>query len=567
MMSHNSRTKRLAAPLCVALFALTAALGAQTSPGQGQSVPQVASPLAADACGKLSGLKIDATEIVSATSHEAEKPVDGVRTPGFGGTPGAGAQIAGLPSFCRVVGRIHPEAGSDIGFEVWLPQGGWNGRLHGIGVGGFAGLIDYRALSLALKGGQVGVATDTGHRSSPRESAWAKNNPSAIRDYGWRAVHLSTVAAKQLTKAFYGHGPAHSYFVGCSGGGRQGLVEAGRFPEDYDGIVSGAPAASLSDIAMSFTNVMQAQMPAGAAIRANQTRLIQDEVLTQCDAADGQADGLVADPRQCKFDAEKLACGKSKSPQCFSPAQVAALKRIYRGPRDSKGRPVAPTYLPSGSEVGFPRPFNWEGYLLAGEGGIGAGKELAQGFIVDFAPKPYSTPETFNFDKDPATLRKVLGVDVDASPDLSRFFARGGKLIMWHGWADAAIPPENSLQFYSAMLEKSGGPASQSSRLYMVPGVQHCTGGLGPDSFGQLNAPQAGDTKANSMVAAVQHWVEKGEAPDAIVGRRDSSGLLGAPVKSPERERLLCRWPYKAVLKRGADPDKAASYSCTAVKG
>jgi feruloyl esterase len=472
-----------------------------------------------------------------------------------------GPVASGLPAFCRVVGSIRPERGSDIGFEVWLPSDRWNGRLYGAGIGGFAGSIDYMALGSAVRGGQVGVATDTGHKSTMQQSGWAKGHPERVRDYGWRAVHLSTITAKALARQFYGRGPDRSYFVGCSGGGRQGLMEAARFPEDYDGIVSSAPAASLTDLTVTMLNSVQAQLPAGAAIRPQQASLIQEEVLKQCDAGDGQVDGLVEDPRQCRFDVAKLACGTSTSPLCLSAPQVSALAKIYAGPRDASGRQLTAAYLPGGSEVGTPFPGGWETYILKGTAPTG-GEALAGGFLMDFVQRPFTTPATFDFTKDPQRLKAALSRDLDAPHDLRRFFARGGKLILWHGWADAAIPPEATLRYHAEMLRQSGARAKDAVQLYMVPGVQHCGGGLGATSFGQMGSPQAGDTPARSMVTALRSWVEEDSRPGPLVARRGAGGMFGVPAAVTERQRLLCPWPGRAVLRPGADPDQASSYSC-----
>ncbi|MCE7797071.1 tannase/feruloyl esterase family alpha/beta hydrolase [Sphingobium sufflavum] len=516
-----------------------------------------------DACSALSRMRIEAVHIVSATHQMAGARLEGARLPNPNGSVGSGAPVAGLPAFCRVVGSIAPEFGSDIGFEVWLPADKWDGRFYGVGLGGFAGSIDYITLGLALKAGQASAATDTGHRGSPMDSAWAKGHPERVRDYGWRAVHLTTVAAKKLVAAYYARGPSHSYFVGCSGGGRQGLMEASRFPDDYDGILAGAPAANFTNLAMSMTNAIQAQLPAGAAIRTSQARLLQDEVVRQCDTIDGQADGLVADPRLCHFDTSKLACGTSKSDQCFSPVQLSALKRIYAGPRDASGHVVARGFLPSGSEVGSPTPqLGWEGYLLTPPGREPRNESLAGGLLGDLVQEPFATTASFDFSKHPAQLKGALAQDLDAQPDLGRFFKRGGKLILWHGWADAAIPPEATIDYFEALKRNGGAQAKKSSRLFMVSGVQHCMGGTGPASFGQLNAPQNGENAENSMVAALQSWVEGGPAPETLVARRGFGGVMGMPISKPEQQRRLCAYPAKEVLRAGADPDKATSYDC-----
>ena len=531
----------------------------QSAPAAAQA-PVAVTP--ADACVGLASLRLANVTITAATSLAEGAPVaNSGLSPMFGNATVVGKAPAAM---CRVAGRIKPTATSDIGFEVWLPSAGWNGRLHGIGIGGFAGAIDYYTLGSAVKAGQAGVATDTGHRGTMQEYGWAVGQGEKVRDYNWRAVHLATVAAKQLVAAYYGRGPDKSYFVGCSGGGRQGLMQAGRFPADYDGIVSGAPAASFTDLAMAFTNSVQAQNAPGAAIRTEQAKLLQEEVLRQCDSGDGQVDGLVADPRQCRFDAARLSCSVSSSPQCFSEPQLAALRRIQAGPKNSAGRQLAAGYLPSGSESGDPAPqLGWEGYLLRGKSGKPGGEGLADGMLGALIQKPFATPASFDWDKHPAQLR-AASREIDAPVNLRRFFARGGKLILWHGWADAAIPPEATLNYHGAMLRQSGARASDSVRLFMVPGMQHCFGGLGPDSFGQSGAPGPGDTPERNLVQALQNWTEgKRAAPETLTARRGhGGGMMGAGKPGPERQRLLCAWPKRDVLNAGADPDQAASYRC-----
>lgn len=554
--------------ISAALICGAAALGGAVWNGAPAVAQPATAPAAIDdeACAKLAGLKLDGVEIVSARSQPAGAPVEGAKLYGpMFGKPDYGPVASGLPAFCRVIGRIHPTPASDIRFEVWMPAQGWDGRMSGVGVGGFAGSIDYLTMGLALKGGQVGVSTDTGHIGGMQESNWAKGHPERVRDYGWRGIHETAVAAKKLVAALYGRAPHRSYFIGCSGGGRAALMEASRFPEDYDGILAGAPAAVWTDLAIAMINPVQAQLAPGAAIRASQVHLLQDEVLRQCDARDGQVDGLVADPRRCNLDISKLTCGHNSSPQCFSPAQVAALKKIYAGPHDSAGRQLAGGYLPGGSETGTPlRITGWDGYILAGPDGRSGNEVLVGGLLKDVVQEPFATPETFDFDKDPQRLKASLAEDLDAKPDLRRFFSRGGKLILWHGWADAAIPPEHTLWFREAILKASGPRAAASMQLFMVPGVQHCMGGTGPNAFNALNAPQPRDTPDRSMAAALQVWVETGRKPETLIGRRGDRGLMGVTDPDRERQRLLCAYPEEAVLKRDADPDKAASYTCEA---
>ena len=537
--------------------------------GAGASVnaAAVAADSAGDRCVHLARLKINQVTIESAAIQPANEAVPGATLPGMTGKPGGGAPVKGLPAFCRITGSMHPEPGSDIRFEVWMPHEHWDGRFNGANSGGLAGYINYNDLAAGIRAGQAAAGSDVGHEASPGDGTWAKGHKEKVRDYGWRGVHLTAVVGKKLVTALYGRGPDHAYFIGCSNGGRQALIEASRFPEDYDGIVAGAPAVSLTDVAASMVNVVQAQMPAGAAIHPDQAKLLQSEVLKQCDAIDGQSDGLIADPRQCKLDTSKLACGVTDSPQCFSPTQIKALERIYAGVHDKSGRRVAFGYPPGGAEVGNPvAQFGWDGNILAKFQSVSGGTTLSEAILTDLAQPAIATDATFDFDKDAARLKAALGAELDAQPNLSRFFARGGKLIIWHGWADPILPPEPTVAFYETAMHASGAKAKDAMRLFMVPGVQHCVGGTGPDAIGQIGAPMPADTPEQSVGAAVQAWVETNRVPDSLVGRRGMIAMAMHP-EAPQRERLLCAYPARSVLRPEADPDKASSYSCQVSSG
>jgi feruloyl esterase len=511
-------------------------------------------------CAALAGVKLDKVEIVSAGVQAANETVPGAFMPDYTGL-GKGPPIRGLPAFCRVVARAHPEPGSDIRFEVWLPASGWNGRFFGVGNGGFAGSISYMELSAALRSGYATASTDTGHEAFGMDSKWARGNPQKIRDYGWRGVHVMTANAKALTAAFYGSKAEKNYFASCSNGGRQGLMEAARYPGDYDGIVAGAPAMPFTRLIMAMAWTQQVQAPAGAAIRPSQVKLLQQEVVQQCDALDGLADGILDDPRQCKFDTAKLACGTSSSDQCFAPEQVGALDRLLAGPHNSRGAQVAPAYPLSGAEAGRPVPnLGWEGWIAAGGSQPPANAQFPHGILQDLVAKPFADTQTFDWDRHPARLAATAGRDLDVSPNLSRFFARGGKLIVWHGWADVAIPPQLAIDYYTAMLGKSGPKAKDSVRLFMIPGMQHCFGGNGAVNFGQFLPPSPGEAPQSNINVAMQHWVEQGRVPESLIGR---IGLNPVAAASPaDKQRLHCPFPQRARLTPGQDPDKAASYTC-----
>lgn len=514
-------------------------------------------------CAQLAEAKLKDVEIVSASVIAAGAAVPGAVRP-TAADPNGGRPVSGLPEFCRVIGRIRPTPDSDIGFEVWMPSEGWNGRLTGAGNGGYAGTIFSYMLAGAVRGGQAGVSTDGGHRGDSSDASWAPGHPEKIRDFGWRAIHLSAVAAKDLVARYYGRPADHAYFNGYSNGGRQALVEASRFPEDYDGVLAGAPALDWTETRMAQLWAFQGQLPPQARIRPEQAKLLQTEVLRQCDGLDGQVDGLVDDPRRCRLDVSRLGCGASTSPDCFSVPQVAALARIYAGRKDAKGRWIAMPFLAAGSEVSDPL-FGWDRTIFALKDK--SDEAWASYPVKTLNGETIATAGAFDFDRDPQRLKAANAFGgLDASPDLRRFFARGGKLIIWHGWADPDVPPEISLDYRQQALRAAGKPAKAAMRVFMVPGLQHGIGGKGPDLFGQLLPPPKDAQPDSNIAAALQAWVETGRVPESIVGRRHSAGATeaGAPPAHSPRERLICAYPARAVLTPGADPDKGASYVCRA---
>lgn len=526
------------------------------------SAPVQARPGAATAesCSRLAGLKLVHVRIISAVVQPAKLPVPGSFLPGIDGVT-RGPPVSGLPAFCRLIGHISSEKGSDIRFEVWMPRQDWNGRFTGAGNGGFGGRINYVDMANAIEVGQASASTDTGHDDDSMHSAWARGRPERVRDFGWRAMHLTTVNAKKIIVAYYGRGPAKSYFVGCSNGGRQALMEASRFPSDYDGIVAGAPASRESTLAMALTWTVQTQRPAGAALRPQQAKFLQGEVLKQCDMLDGQADGLIDDPRLCKIDTAKLVCGTAKSLQCLAPEQAQALSRIYAGPPKSGGRTVAFPYSASGAESGLPVPsFGWEDFLMAGGSQRTIDEIFSTGLLQDLNPDPFASPITFNWNDHPARFRAAIGPQLDAGVDMRRFFNRGGKLLIWHGWADAAVPPLQTIAYYEELRRNSGPRAARSVKLFMIPGMQHCFGGPGATIFGQFGAPDQRETPERNVAMAMQRWVEARRLPNSLVGRKGLDPT--APRSANDKERLHCAYPARAALISNEDPDKAASYVC-----
>ena len=471
------------------------------------------------------------------------------------------ARSVQLPAMCRVQGVLRPTTDSNIVFEVWLPADGWNGRFLGVGNGGFAGSIGYANLVSAVQGGYAAAATDTGHGPGLTDASWAVGHPEKVIDFGWRAVHLTAVAGKTLAAAYYGTPPSRSYFNSCSNGGRQGLMEAQRFPEDYDGIIAGAPAYRWTGLFTNFVWNAQALAKPGAAIPAAKTAAIAKAVLEQCDAHDGVMDGLVSEPRQCQVDVRKLQCADKESAECLTPPQIAALQAIYQGARTSKGKQIYFGFPPGGETA--PGSAGWDAWIFGAAPGASIQNAFGSSFVKQIVGAPAAwTPADFDFDRDFAPLEAKTAATFNAtSPDLSRFAARGGKLILYHGWSDAAIPAPGTIDYHDNVVRRMGAKrAGQFVRLFVVPGMHHCAGGSGPSDFGQNGVPMPADTATSSVMVALQEWVEQGKAPEQLIARRQLPP--GAPVDQPVRTGLICAYPKRAALKQGADSLRAESYSC-----
>lgn len=486
-------------------------------------------------CEALAKLSLPAVTISVAEPH-----------PAGAFKPPAGAEIPDLPAFCRVAGSIKPTADSDIRFEVWMPAAGWNNRFHGVGNGGFAGSLSLPQLAGPVRRGYAAATTDTGHSGS--DAAWALGHREKIVDYGHRGVHEMTVAAKAIIKAYYGAEPRKSYFASCSNGGRQALMEAQRYPGDYDGIISGAPANDFTHIATGFLWNMKALTGDGY-IPAATLKAIESAALAACDARDGAKDNLIDEPGKCGFDPAVLKCTGAGSDTCLTDAQIAALRKIYQGPKTSRGKRIFPGFVPGGE---------------TGAGGWGAwitGAQLDKSLQYFFgtqmfrnmvANDPAWDYKTFDIDKDSARIDAALAPVLNATDtNLRPFTARGGKLILFHGWCDAALTPLNTIDYYNRTAAKLGKKnAAQSLRLYMLPGVQHCGGGPGPNRFiGTWTDPR------HDLVLALEKWVEDGVGPDAMIA---SSG------PSVQRTRLLCPYPQVARYKGTGSVDDSSNFTCSA---
>lgn len=448
-----------------------------------------------------------------------------------------------VPEHCEIIGKIDPE----IGFAVELPTD-WNGRFYMVGNGVYAGNIEYAAMEIGLSMGYATASTDTGHDTSADpmgalDASFAYNNPEAETDYCYRAVHETAVTAKEIIEAYYGELPSYSYFVGCSTGGRQGLMEALRFPTDFDGIVAGSPALDFSGVQMWGIWNAQALLGDGN-IPAESLPILADAVYEKCDGVDGLVDGLIDDPRNCTFDP-----ATDLPPGSFTPAQVEALEQIYGGVKNSEGELIYPR-APLGAEVFAPGMMGpasgWDMWVISTMGPslqlmIGDGFMKYMAFEVD--PGPDYDWTTFDFDTDPQKMTEISSILDTTDPDLSDFQARGGKIIQYHGWADMALNPFMSVDYYESVLDFMGAEETMDFyRLYMVPGMFHCGGGAGCDIV--------------DWFTALVSWVEGDIAPE---------GLIGSHIEGGEvfRTRPLYPYPGVAVYTGSGNIDDAANFSCS----
>jgi hypothetical protein len=507
--------------------------------------------LAAHSCERLSQLKLLQTTIstaVSVPAGEFQRP----------DAPPSDRSSVNLPAFCRVTGVITPSADSEIKFEIWMPSQNWNGKFNGVGNGGFAGSINYGGLAAALRAGYAAASTDTGHAAGGTDARWALDHPEKIVDFAYRAIHLTAETGKAIVQNFYGDAPRWSYFSSCSNGGRQALMEAQRFPDDYNGIIAGAPANYWTHLLATAVWNMQATLESQVSyIPATKLPVISQAVLAACDAKDGVKDGILNDPRQCGFNPDTLLCKGPDSPACLTTPQVAALKRIYAGPVNKRGQKVFPGFMP-GAELG---PGGWALWIT----GTAPEKSLDFAFGTQFFSNMVFDNATWdfrklNYDSDMLLTDQRKARILNATdPDLAKFSARGGKLILYHGWNDAAIPALNTVDYYRSVVLKMGlRKADRFVRLYMAPGVQHCGGGPGPDSFGV--DPSADADPEHSMFSALERWVEHDKAPKAIIASKHADP--SSPAGGPEMTRPLCPYPEEAKFKGEGDTNDAANFVC-----
>jgi feruloyl esterase len=487
----------------------------------------VAEPAGGASCESLSKLVVPNTAITGAQVVAAG---EFTAPPSRGPVP----SFKDVPSFCRVQATLTPSSDSDVKIEVWLPASGWNGKFQAVGNGGWAGTISYGPLGAAVRRGYAAASTDTGHVGG--SASFALGHPEKLTDFAYRAVHETTVAAKAIIAGFYGSAPRYSYWNGCSTGGRQGLKEAQRFPADFDGIIAGAPANYQTHLHVWSVAVAQAvHKEPGSYIPPEKYPAIHKAALEACDALDGLKDGLVQDPARCHFDPKVIECQGDDTPACLTAPQVEAARKIYAPVKNSRtGAEIFPGMEP-GSELGW-----------AGLAGPKAAAVATDTFTYIAHKDPNWDWQTLNPDSDTALADKLDNGLINAiDPNLKPFFSHKGKLIMYHGWSDQLIAPGNSVNYYESVAKKMGGAskATDEIRLFMVPGMAHCAGGEGPNTF--------------DMVSALEQWVEQGRAPEQIVASHSQNGTV-------DRTRPLCPYPQVAHYKGTGSVDDAANFSCAA---
>jgi len=460
--------------------------------------------------------------------------------------PPAGGTAMTLPAFCRVEATARPTSDSDIKFEVWIPPAeAWNGKLEGVGNGGYSGAIGYAAMAAGLRRGYAVVSTDTGHAGD--DMKFGQGHPEKVIDWAYRSIHVMTEASKLIVRDAQGRFADRAYFVGCSSGGHQALSEAQRYPDDYDGIIAGDPANNRirQTFAFLYSWVSTHTADGKPIIPAGKLALLTKAAVDACDALDGLKDGIIDDPRRCHFDPAKLACRNgdastgSVQADCLTPAQVEAARRMYDGVKNPRtGEPIF-TGWPRGSEGFGESPIqSWRQYVLDPM------EPMRVGFFRYFLfHDPNWDYRTVDIDRDLAYAEQKMPFMAAVEKDLTPFKRRGGKLLMYTGWADPVVPPQDTVAYYDGVAKAMGGldKTREFYRFFLAPGMGHCSGGPGPNQFDALSA--------------LEQWVEKNAAPDKLIASHSTGGKI-------DRTRPLCLYPQVARWKGTGSTDEAANFSC-----
>ncbi|OAG74649.1 feruloyl esterase [Gluconobacter japonicus] len=435
------------------------------------------------------------------------------------------------PSFCRVAVTLHPSTDSQIRTEIWLPLTGWNGKFLGVGNFGWAGSLMYEGMTTGVKEGYAVASTDTGHDSSTPEGQGGRftlGHPEKLIDYAYRADHLMTVTAKNLIRRFYGKAASHAYWIGCSLGGLEGLIEAKRYPEDYDGIVAGAPPNPIVSFNAEqlWAGWMSYHDPA-LRVSREKFQLLNRAVMAACASPVGKKQGFLDDPERCGFKPSQLLCKGQETSDCLTANEVKSAEQIYRGPID-----------PNSGNVIFPGP------AKGSEEGFSADGKAFPVALDLFKYAAFQNPEwdwtALNWDKDIATATLKLGPLLHVDDNLTPFFRHGGKLLMYIGWNDGHNP-EQLASYYQSVIKNSGSSGQNSARLITIPGMGHCYGGSGCDTFSKLGV--------------IDDWISRHQSPETIIAAYVSNGKI-------IRTRPVCAWPKIAYYDGHSNMNDAASFSC-----
>ena len=520
----------------------------------------VAMPMSAlgqEECSRLKTLKladavVNSSEVVS-PAVEAPPSIPGL------------AKRPATPAYCRVRATAAPTADSKIGFEVWLPVDGWNGELLQVGNGGLGGSIVESAMALGLTQHFAVTGTDDGHKGAGTDGSWAIGHPEKVIDFGYRAVHETSVASRSLVQAFYGRAQKRAFFSGCSEGGREALMEAQRFPADFDGILAGSPAGSWTGLMTGFAWNAQALLKSPQSyIPADKRTLIEAAALKACGRQGGVTDPFIKDPLSCHFEPAELLCKTGDESSCLTAPQLEALKKIYAGARDARtGAQLYPGYEPGAEAEAGPPGISYASYIYGSPDpptlNLLFSSAFYGGAVADRAG--YSSL-TFDFSQDVQTMTAAVGRSLDATdPDLRAFKAHGGKLLVYHGWYDGSPSPLASTQYYQAVTAVLGGQARTQDfyRLFMAPGVMHCGQGPGPNSFGNLTDSSGTSDPAHNIFSALRAWVDDGRVPDAIIATKYQDDDAS---KAVVLTRPLCPYPQQARWDGKGPTSEARSFRC-----
>lgn len=553
-------------PLARELSAIAAAVLLATGlhATAGTAAAQAAPASASCDLATLSGVPLERARITGATPVTA-----GAFTP-----PQATTPLRDLPAFCRIEAQATPSDDSRITFEVWVPSP-WNGKLVTTGNGGYSNALSYRDMANALAQGYAAAGGDAGHQSATDDLLWGQGHPERITDWGSRSVHAITVPAKRIIEHVAGRAPRRAYFYGCSTGGHQAYAEMQRYPQDFDGVIAGAPGNNRVRLNVGFLWQFLANRRKGTdalIVPVSKLPLLTQHAVAACDANDGVTDGVVDDPRTCRFDPATLSCQGTDGPGCLTAEQVDAVKRMYGGARNPRtGDVIYPGWPPTSEALtlsadGTPAS-GWHQYWGAREP-TRANFWRAWSFN-DAAWDPWQ----FDFDADVARADQRVGPLVDQnSVDLSAFKARGGKAIVYQGWQDPVVNAIDTIAYYERLRTQQGSQAATDEffRLFLVAGMGHCGGGTGAVSFGNGGERPPVVDADHDLLMALDAWVEHGRAPQrivatkftAITGIAANAAVTASAQSRVARTRPLCTYPRRAVYDGSGSTDLAENFVC-----